>query len=353
MEPGAMQRMFVEGRRRLLAGFGAALAATVLAGCGGGSSMGTAPFTPGPVPCASAASASADGYAIGMCASTKTAVFLETTSSVAITGTVDGHILSLVFPSALGAYDGSTGFTAASRVPGAFLRDVLGALQGSAYEEPLRQDLVAPYTALTDFHAACCYHDNPPWAPPQLAYVEYGSWEKVPTASEGFIGVWYGARSAMVVDHSPIGPVNRVYRGYVAGTVAPDEVGGGYLDRVRSFSAPIEIIVDGTGRIVSGRIQAMVTSAYDPVTGQLVLQDLPVDPVDLVEGAAGSPPGMLTGTLASAGGAYADVDPASSRFEARYFGVSGNIGAELAGRLRFRAGNGLIAVAAFGAQFVP
>lgn len=60
------------------------LFATSLAACGGGSSTGHGPFVPVPVACDSASASSADGYVIGMCASTKTSVFLFTEIDVCI-----------------------------------------------------------------------------------------------------------------------------------------------------------------------------------------------------------------------------------------------------------------------------
>lgn len=320
-----------------------------LAACGGGSSTGGTPFTPAPLACASAALASEDGYSLGVCASTGTGVFVDVTSTVSISAPVDGYILTLVFPTALQSLDGSTPFTSANLTPSTHGRDVVGALYGSAYENPLNPVLAAPYAALTDFHASCCYDRNPPWLPPQLAHARFGTWERVPDNAEGFVGVWYAAASATVVNHWPLGSVNRVYRGYLAGTVGPDEDGGSLLDRSRSFSAPIEIVVDGTGRIVSGRIRTLTISYYTPLS-TLAFEDLPVDPIDLVPGSADTSPGPLTGALASAGGIGADVDATSSRFEARYFGIAGDHGAELAGRLRLRTSNGLIAVASFGAR---
>ncbi len=344
-----MQRVFARGGRRRFATLGASLAIAVLAGCGGGSGGGVA-VTPAPVPCDSAASASTTGYAIGMCASTKTAVFLDVNASVAITQPLHGYVLSLVFPTALQAHNGSTGFTIANYVTQTD-RSLVGALLGVAYEAPYRLVLDAPYVALTDFHDPCCYHDNPQWPPPQLIYAGYGTWENVPTRAEGFVGAWFSPApfQGTVVHTWPTGAL-RIYRGYVAGTIAPDETGGGYLDRARSFSAPIEIHVDGTGQIVDGQIGALaVVDAFDN-SGAPIATDLPIDPIDLVPAGSSVSPGLLSGTLASAGGPDADVDPASSRFEAQYFGLSGNLGAEISGRLRLRTSNGLIAVAAFGAR---
>lgn len=352
MDSRTMRRHVFSRSRTLRAACASTLVMGALAACGGGSSTGGAPFTPAPLACASAALASADGYSLGVCASTGTGVFLDVASAVSISAPADGYILTLVFPSALGSLDGSTPFTSANLAPPSYGRSALGALYGSAYENPLNAVLAAPFAALTDFHDSCCYERNPPWPPARLAYARFGNWERVPDSAEGFAGVWYAPGSAAVVNHWPLGSVNRVYRGYLAGTVAPDEDGGSLLDGSRGFSAPIEIVVDGTGRISSGRIGTLTISYYTP-TATLAFEDLPVDPIDLVQGSADTSPGPLTGALASAGGIGADADSASSRFEARYFGVAGDHGAELAGRLRLRTSNGLIAVASFGARLVP
>jgi hypothetical protein len=343
--------------RRVCRAAASLLVAAGLAACGGGSSVGTTPITPAPIACASSTLSSADGYAIGACASTKTGVFLDVAGSVAITGARDSYILTLLFPTALQAYSGSTPFTSANLANG-YGRNVLGALQGDAYENPLTPGGLPPYTALTDFHNPCCYHANAPWPAPQLQYVGYGTWEKAPGGAEGFVGVWYGsgAGTTTVVNARPTSAMNRVYRGYVVGMIGPDEDAGAasYLDSMRSFSAPIEIVVDGTGHVVSGTIDTLLMfDGYDTSVSPPTIKApaLPIAPVNLAP--TGSTIDTDSGSLGSAGGTGATVDSASSGFEAKFFGVSGDIGFELAGRLRFRTSNGLIAVGSFGSQFVP
>lgn len=327
-----------------------------LAACGGGSSTGST-IVPAPVACDSASASSADGFAIGMCASTKTAVLVNVDSTVAITAPADGYRLTLLFPQVLQANNGITDFTSLNLTPSAWGRNVLGALRGDAYENPLNEVLQVPYTALTDFHAPCCYLDNPPWLPPQLKYVGFGSWERVPTSYEGFVGAWYERPSASVTSQWPIGAADRVYRGYVVGAIGPDEDGAApsYLDRLRRFSAPIQVTVDGSGRIVTGQIGTISMLSYFDAQGIPRFEDLPLDPIDLVPAGTEISPNAQTGTFASAGGANPDVDDRipTSRFEARFFGPLGDIGFELAGRLRFRTSNGLIAVGSFGSQYVP
>lgn len=342
--------------RRVARGAAASLlVAAGLAACGGGSSVGTTPITPGTVACASSTLSSADGYAIGACASTKTSVFLDVTESVAIPAPVDSYILTLLFPTALQTYSGNTSFTSAN-LASIYGRDVLGALQGSAYESPLTPAGLPPYTALTDFHSPCCYHANAPWPAPTLQYVGYGTWEKAPGGAEGFVGLWYGsgAGTTTVVNTRPTSAMNRVYRGYAVGMIGPDEDAGvaSYLDTLRSFSAPIEIVVDGTGHVVSGTIGTMLMfNGYDTSTTPTTVQTLtlPIAPMNLA--LTGSTIDTDSGSLGSAGGTGATVDTASSRFEAKFFGVASDLGGELAGKLRMRTSNGLIAVASFGTQF--
>lgn len=327
------------------------LFATSLAACGGGSSTGHGPFVPVPVACDSASASSGDGYAIGMCASTKTGVFLSIESGVDIPLPVDSYNLTLLFPPALQSLDDVKAFASGNKTLPVYERDILGALQGSAYEDPPRPELSAPYVALTDFRSACCYKVATTWEPPQLKYVGYGTWEKVPTDAEGFVGPWYAATPDNLTNLWPLDRASGSFRGYVVGAVGPDETGGGYLDRLRSFSAPIEIKVGGTGQIVSGRIGTIVMPYYTSTRpGTLAFETLPLGPVDL-SASSGASPGKLAGSLASVGGLDADLDAGS--FEAQYFGRSGEVGYELAGRFRFRTSNGLIAIGSFGAQFVP
>lgn len=327
------------------------LFATGLAACGGGSSNGHGHFVPAPVACDSASVPSADGYAIGMCASTKTGVFVFIDSGAEIPLPVDSYSLTLVFPAALQSLDGVTAFTGDNKTLPAYQRDILGALHGSAYEDPLRPDLSAPYVALTDFRSACCYEVAAPWQPAQLKYAGYGTWEKVPTGAEGFVGPWYAATPDNRTNQWPLDRASGSFRGYVVGAVGPDEVGGGYLNRLRSFSAPIEIEVDGLGQIVSGHIGTVVMPYYTNTSpSTLAFETLPLDPVDLAA-SSGASPGKLTGSLASVDRPDPDLD--AGTYEARYFGRSGEAGYELAGRLRFRTTNGLIATGSFGTQFVP
>jgi len=283
-----------------------------------------------------------------MCASTATSVFVDVGSAVQIPLPTDSYILTLNFPAALDANDGPTGFTAANLTAPEWGRNVLGALQGVSYENPLNTMLSAPYVALTDFHSPTAYLYNPPWLPPQLQYVRFGTWEKVPISTEGFVGPWYEPISENVKNFWPSG-TNRRYLGYIVGAIGPDEDGSAALGHLRSFSAPIEIQVDGSsGRIASAQIGTMVMPYYD--SNLLKFDVLRVDPVSLQQSGTDTVDMALTGSMISAAGP--DADLVDGRFEAKYFGVSGDYSYELAGRFRFRTSNGLIAIGSFGAQFV-
>lgn len=335
--------------RPLRASAVALLLAVGVAACGGGSATGHVPGVPVPPACDSAASSSPDGFAIGMCVPTKTGVFLSVEGAVGIPQPVDSYDLTLAFPVALHPLDSVIAFTADNRTPSVYERDILGALQGSAYEEPLRSGLTAPYAALTDFGSACCYKVAAPWQPPQLKYAGYGTWEKVPNQVEGFVGPWYAATPNSLTSQWPLDRASGSFRGFAVGAVGPDEAGGGYLDRLRSFSAPIEIRVDGVGQIVSGHLGTIVMPYYTGTPGTLAFETLPLDPLDLSK-SSGVSPGKLTGSLTSVDRIDPDLD--GGAFEARYFGRPGEVGLELAGRLRFRTTSGLIAIGSFGARFV-
>ena len=328
----------------------ALLLATSLVACGGGSSSGHGPFVPAPIACDWASVSSPDGFAIGMCASTATGVFVDVGNAVTMPLPTDSYNLTLDFPTALDSNDGSTAFTSANLTPPEWGRNLLGALQGISYEMPLDRDLKSPYAALTDFHGAAGYLYGPPWLPPQLEYVRFGTWEKVPTGNEGFVGPWYARTSGIVKNFWPLGSVDRVYRGYVAGAIGPDVDGSPYLQRLRSYSAPIEVVVDGNGRVVSAGLGTIVMPYYD-ANAQPGFEALAVDPLRLLPSMTDVPDGVLTGSVVSAAGPDADV--VDGRFEAHYFGPAARRGHELAGRLRLRTSNGLVAIGAFGAQFVP
>ncbi|MCO5101326.1 MAG: hypothetical protein M9885_10615 [Burkholderiaceae bacterium] len=317
------------------------LAAGVLAACGGGNGHreggGHAP-----PPCDSQTSRG-EGFAIGSCAATATNVFQPIASPVVVNGT-DSYTLTLVFPPSLSALDeNAVLFTAADKPPDA-LRNLIGVMQGQAYESPKQgSDLEPPYVAITDFHQATDYENKQPQ--PALQYASFGTWEKFAGSgdaafNEGYLGIWYASRPGLVVDEAP---ADGSYAGRVVGIVGdgpgtPKALGGRF-----GFSSSIELQVSG-GRITGAQLGDF-TRSYQSADGALRADELALDPV--VFEASSAPPGILAGAVTSLAGSEASID--SGRYEARYFGVAGDFGRELAGRFRFATSNGLIGVASFGA----
>lgn len=287
-----------------------------------------------------------EGFAIGSCAATTTNVFQPIESTVAVKG-IDAYTLTLVFPADLSSLDSVTDFTSANKPPDE-LRNIIGVMQGQAYENPMTgKNLLPPYVAITDFFQATNYENKQ--AQPPLQYASFGTWEKFAGAglegfNEGYLGVWYAERPAppVIVPDEPL--VAATYEGRavgivgVAGASAPDflkQIGGRF-----GFSAPITIQVSG-GRIQSARLNDL-TISWQQAGATLNVAELDLNPV--VFGDSTTPPGLLTGTVAS--------DPAGSisgKYEARYFGIASDHAKEIAGRFRFTTSSGLVGVASFGA----
>ncbi len=145
----------------------------------------------------------------------------------------------------------------------------------------------------------------------------------------------------------------RVVPGFAVGAVGPDVAGVGYLDRLRSFSAPIEIRVDGTGGSSPGTLGTIVMPYYDAELRATGVRDLaPVDPLDLSKSMTGVPSRQADGFAHPRSTASIPIVDGGA-FEARYFGRPGGRGLELAGRLRLRTTAAWSPSAAFGgARFV-
>ncbi|MCD6682149.1 MAG: hypothetical protein LT102_16145 [Burkholderiaceae bacterium] len=322
----------------------AVLAVGVLAACGGGGGSG-GDGNVSVQPCNSQNSRG-DGYAIGSCAATTTNVLQPIEAAVAVNG-VDAYTLTLDFPPDLSSLDSVTGFTSANKPPDA-LRNIIGIMEGQAYENPMTgKNLLPPYVAITDFFQATNYENKE--VQPSLKYASFGTWEKFAGAglegfNEGYLGVWYAERPAppVIVPDAPL--VAATYKGRAVGIVgvanagAPDflkQIGGRF-----GFSAPITIQVSGS-RIESARINDL-TISWQQAGATLNVAELDLNP--LVFGESTTPPGLLAGAVAS--------DPAGSisgKYEARYFGSASDHATEIAGRFRFTTSNGLVGVASFGA----
>ncbi len=324
----------------------AVFAATVLVACGGGGGGGGGDRgAAAPQPCDSQNSRG-PGFALGSCAATATNVFQPVESDVVINGT-DAYTMTLDFPSDLSSLDGTTGFTAANKPPE--LRNIIGELRGQAYENPAQPtaQLTPPYVALTDFFQA---RDRVSGGVVlSLQFAGFGTWEKfagsgLAAFNEGYLGTWYASRpgAGTVTNQAPT--IAGVYEGFVAGVIGDD---GTRTPRVLNgrfgFSAPITLEVNAGGTIASATLGALSISFQEAGSSTLRTAQLALNTITF--GASSVPP-VAAGTVSSAAGAEAS---SSGVYQADYFGISGNLGEEIAGRLRFTTSNGLVAVGAFGA----
>ncbi len=320
----------------------AVLAAGVLAACGGGGGGGDDDRGPSAQPCNSQTSRG-EGFAIGSCAATTTNVFQPIDAKVVVNG-VDAYTLTLVFPSDLSSLDSVTGFTSTNKPPDA-LRNIIGIMQGQAYENPMTgKDIVPPYVAITDFFQATNYEDKK--SQPSTQYVSFGTWEKfagsgVEGFNEGYLGIWYAQRSGVVIRTAP---GDGTYDGRVVGIVGdgpgePKAIGGRF-----GFSAPIVLQVAG-GRITGAQLGDF-TRSFQLAGGSLTVDELALNPV-VFEASTTAPPGVMTGTVTSTGGSEASIR--SGTYQAEYFGILGDPGREIGGRFRFTMSNSVIGVASFGA----
>lgn len=348
-------------RRPLHAAVLALAAATGLAACGGGSSIDIDDGG-GVITCLST-QGGGSGYALGSCFSTTTSVFQPVIDDVVVTPGVvtypsqDTYILDLVFPAELQAQqslDGVTAFVQTDQ-PSTDSRNIIGVLRGQAYErdsDTSAVTLTPPYVALADFHRPWDYSVGPASTDPLMAmsHASFGTWEKYANTdfNDGFLGVWYAPRGLANDGTWPSGEV-RIYRGYAVGIIAPSGPGAsfgvpGLPLQAYGFSAPIDIEVDGTGRIAVGQLGA-VTISYNPGSG-LVTAILPIKPI-VLSGADGSSPGLASGTVATA--ATGTGANGTGEYEAGFFSLAGALpGREVAGRLRFTTDTGLVGVASFG-----
>lgn len=346
--------------QRLRAAMAATLAALALAACGGGSGVGIW-IGGAPTACVST-QGGGTGFALGVCPGAPASAFQPVIASVQVNPGVvafpsqDGFVLTLTFPATLQSFDGVTTFTSTEQPP-ASERSLVGILRGQAYENPLRPVLQPGHVGLTDFHRAWSWAADPATATPtlELAHASFGTWQAFPlsTLDDGFRGVWFGQRAASNNPTWPTGPVDRAYEGYLVGVIAPHGAGAAGLPQAQAygFSAPISLVVDGAGRVASGRIGQLTISYLAGTPAAPAAQGLSIKPIDLSP-AGGSADGPFNGTLSTAAGGIG-VNVVAGDYEAGYFAAPGPPGAELAGRLRFATDTGLIGIASFGAKFAP
>lgn len=325
--------------------------AGVLAACGGGGGGGGRGPAPAQ-PCDSQTPrGGGDGFALGSCAATSTNVFQPIEASVVVSG-VDSYTLTLVFPADLAGLGGTTAFTADHKPP-TELRNIIGVLEGQAYENPAQgANINPPYVAITDFFQASNFETNT--VLPSLNFASFGTWEKFADSgqagfNEGYLGIWYAERPGAVEPDAPT--LAGSYSGRVSGLVGsgpgdPKAIPGRF-----GFSAPITLQVAAGGQITSAQLGELTISSQ-PAGGNLIAEDLALRPV--VFETSSAPPGLLTGSVTSTTGGQAnDATVTSGNYEARYFGIAGRLGEEIAGRFRFTTSNGLVGVASFGAIRQP
>lgn len=328
--------------------------AGVLAACGGGGGGGGGGGPAPAQPCDSQTSRG-DGFALGSCAATITNVFQPIEAEVLVGAGTDSYTLTLISP-ALPQLQGSTPFTSELRPPDE-LRNIIGVIQGQAYENPKQgAQAVPPYIALTDFfQARQCEKlkfnnqnivGDCNTVLPIFDFARFGTWERfdgsgIDGFNEGYLGIWYSPVSAAV--RFDIAAPPSEYQGRVVGLLGdgPGDVkavGGRY-----GFSAPITIEVAG-GRIQSAQLGAL-TISWLPTRESLRWAELALNAVEF-QPSSNAP--LLTGAVVSAAGSEHSI--VSGDYEARFLGVTGNPNVEIAGRFRFTASNGVVVVASFAAR---
>ncbi len=318
----------------------AVLFAGVLAACGGGGGGGGGGGQPPPQPCDSQTSRG-DGFALGSCAATSTNVFQPILADVTVNG-VDAYTLTLDFPAELSSLDDVVPFTSANRPSDALTRNIIGVLEGHAFEE---NQGVPPYVAIVDFFEAFNLASGRIQLP-TLNFVSFGMWEKFPGAdfNEGYFGVWFAERPAAstVVGNEPD---SATFTGRVIGIVGPGPSEPKALNGRFGFSASIALEVAG-GRIIRAELGEL-TGSSQPEGGPREEFHLAVHPVVFSDSTV--PPAM-TGTVTSEIGIHpGDASISTGVYEARYFGIAGDHGKEIAGRFRFTTTSGLVGVASFAA----
>lgn len=359
MDTKTNKHRFLRAARRIRTPLSILLLGGVLAACGGGGGGGGGGGPPPPQPCQSQTS-QGTGFALGSCAATLTNVFqpIEATVNViSVTSNAESYTLALDFPAALQSLDSNTIFGAGNRPPDS-VRNIIGILRGQAFENPFNPTLTAPYVAITEFFQSWDFQ-APAAAPPRrvLSHVNFGTWEKVTGSgtteaafNEAYFGAWFSPRTAgTTVNTWPTDPP-ATYTGEVVGIIGPDGssstpvlFGGRF-----GFSAPITISVDGNG-ITTGTIGQITVTFQTQANADLSRQDLNIKPIAFST-SLGASPGTMTGTLTTGAGAGAGVVAGTGVYEARHFGIAGQFGIEIGGRVRFRTDDGSIAVGAFGAR---
>lgn len=335
---------------------GALALAAALAACSDGSLVDDLPVPP-PTAC-TATDGGGTGFALGVCATTDTAVFQPVAATVAQTGESSYDFL-LTFPANLPSnLSTSLTFTSANRTPfGA--RDAVGELRGAAYEadanadaDPANATLVPPYSAMIDFRQAWLYSQPAPSDANTLqtmTYAGFGVWERfgTPSFDDGYFGVWHSPlAAASALDARPTIP--REYAGVAVGVISPAAAGGLYT-RSHRFSATVTISVNASAGITAGTISNLKIASAGTGTN-LTIESVPLRDLAFsgMDNFVGQP---QTGALVTSTGTGA---AATGVVEARYFGSNvstAELGREIAGRFRFQTSDGsLRGVGSFGVR---
>ncbi len=318
--------------KRVLKGFSrlAMLGTVVLtvSACGGGDGGG---ILPGGGDCVSTSGASG-GYSMGLCATTVapgTVVLESLCKPVDAVVTIAPTVYSLN----LSAYPGADLGTHTFNHPGnESLLNTLGALQGVRLE---KYYVNGAYAAIGDFaDAQDRVTSASVWGVDGgLSYTNFGLWERFVSASEGYAGGWYVARS--LADANPALPNsgNATYTGVAVGGLAP--VQGNPPVYGLSASLSLTANFSTNARSVNGTMSNFVLST------------------SLGTNAASIANVSLNGTIAGSGFSGTMSGGGSGAFEGAFFGPpTGAIlaPAEIGGRFQFVTPDARQVVGAFGGR---
>jgi len=305
--------------------------ALMLSACGGGGGGGIVPG--GVVGDCTSISGTPGGYSMGLCATaTANGLVLESALqpvdavvSVAPGGT--SYTLDLrSYP------DADLGVHTFDHPADESLLNTLGDVQGVRFEKVYA---AGTYAAVGDFSDARDRNTGASmWgAAGGLSYTNFGFWERFVSASEGYAGGWYGARSP--ADANPSLPTSgsATYTGVAVGGLAP--VKGN--PPVYGLSADLSLTAYFATGSVTGSMSNFALST-----------SLGANPANIADVS-------LTGSIAGSGftGAIATAGGEAGNFEGAFFGPqpAGKTGpAEVGGRFQFVTPDARQVVGAFGGR---
>ena len=303
--------------------------ALMMSACGGGGGGGIVPG--GVVGDCTSISGTPGGYAMGLCATaTSTGVVLESAlQPVAALMSVAPGGASYTLD--LRSYpDADLGVHTFDHPADETLLNTLGAVQGIRFEKVYA---AGNYAAIGDFSSASDRDTGTSvWgAAGGLSYTNFGFWERFISASEGYAGGWYGARSP--ADANPTLPTSgsATYTGVAVGGLAP--VQGN--PPVYGLSADLSLTAYfATGSVTGSMSNFALSTALGTGNANIAA-------VSLTGSIAGS---GFTGTIAGGG---------AGAFEGAFFGPqpADKTGpAEVGGRFQFVTPDARQVVGAFGGR---